>query len=75
MASLGKIERERIAERTRAGLERAVAKGIKLGRPRIDVAVRARIAAAVQAEPEISSYALARRFGCDIKTAIKYRAA
>jgi len=35
MATLAKIERERISERTKAGLERTVAKGTKLGRKKI----------------------------------------
>src|SRR5215467_10713892 len=35
MASLAKVERARISERTRAGMQRAVAKGKQLGRPRI----------------------------------------
>lgn len=36
MASLAKVERERISERTRAGLERARKQGVKLGRPFVD---------------------------------------
>jgi len=35
MATLAKIERERISERTKAGLERAREKGVKLGRKAI----------------------------------------
>lgn len=34
MSTLAKIEREKISERTKAGLERAKLKGKKLGRPR-----------------------------------------
>ena len=43
MASLAKIERQKISERTRAGMERAAAQGKRLGRPRITAAKRARI--------------------------------
>jgi DNA invertase Pin-like site-specific DNA recombinase len=75
MSALAKAERQRISERTKAGLARVKAKGVRLGRPELDATVRARIAAAVNAEPKISSYAVAKRLGCDIKTVIKYRAA
>ena len=34
MTTLAKIEAEKISERTKAGLERAVAAGVKLGRPK-----------------------------------------
>lgn len=44
LAELGAIERERIGERTRAGLERARADGATLGRPRKRDAIRADVA-------------------------------
>ena len=34
MATLAKIERERLSERTKAGLAAAMARGVKVGRPR-----------------------------------------
>lgn len=40
MATLAKIERQRISERTKAGLRTAKAKGKKLGRPRISTRKR-----------------------------------
>jgi DNA invertase Pin-like site-specific DNA recombinase len=40
MASLAKIEREKISERTKAGLRRARREGKILGRPRVSVDVR-----------------------------------
>jgi DNA invertase Pin-like site-specific DNA recombinase len=43
MASLAKIERQKISERTRAGMERAADQGKALGRPRISPAKRAQI--------------------------------
>jgi len=39
MSSLAKVEAEKISERVKAGLQRAVAKGKTLGRPRIDPAI------------------------------------
>jgi DNA invertase Pin-like site-specific DNA recombinase len=39
MSSLAKIEREKISERTRAGLRRAKREGKTLGRPRVEVDV------------------------------------
>jgi DNA invertase Pin-like site-specific DNA recombinase len=38
MSSLAKVETEKISDRVKAGLQRAVAKGKRLGRPRIDAA-------------------------------------
>jgi len=43
MASLAKAERARIAERTRAGMQRAAKNGKRLGRPKISAATRAQI--------------------------------
>jgi DNA invertase Pin-like site-specific DNA recombinase len=39
MSSLAKVEAEKISERVKAGLQRAVANGKTLGRPRIDSAI------------------------------------
>jgi putative DNA-invertase from lambdoid prophage Rac len=43
MASLAKIERQKISERTRAGMRRAADQGKRLGRPRISASTHARI--------------------------------
>jgi len=43
MASLAKVERQKISERTRAGMQRAAKNGKHLGRPRISATIRARI--------------------------------
>jgi DNA invertase Pin-like site-specific DNA recombinase len=43
MSSLAKVEAEKISERVKAGLQRAVAKGKRLGRPRIDRAIESKV--------------------------------
>ena len=54
MASLAKIERQKISDRTRAGMQRAADQGKSLGRPRISPAKRAQ--------------ALERKFGRQLET-------
>ena len=46
LPSLAKVEAQKIAERTKAGMARASAKGIRIGRPRLDVELRQKIAPA-----------------------------
>lgn len=75
MASLAKVERQKISERTKAGLARVRAKGQRLGRPAVGDKVRAQIAALVRDNPGISAYAIGKAVGCDIKTAAKYATA
>jgi DNA invertase Pin-like site-specific DNA recombinase len=43
ISSLAKVEAERTSERVKAGLQRAVAKGKTLGRPRIDPAIERKV--------------------------------
>jgi DNA invertase Pin-like site-specific DNA recombinase len=43
MSSLAKVEAEKISERVKAGLKRAVANGKTLGRPRIDEAIERQV--------------------------------
>jgi DNA invertase Pin-like site-specific DNA recombinase len=74
MSALAKAERQRISDRTKAGLERVRAKGTRLGRPEIAGAVQQRILAMAAGEPEISHYAIAKALGIDIKTVQRYRA-
>ncbi|SRR6266702_871545 len=74
MSSLAKVERARISERTKAGLARVRAKGVRLGRPSLAGEVQAKIAALMRAEPNMSAYAIGKRLGIDIKTAAKYAA-
>jgi DNA invertase Pin-like site-specific DNA recombinase len=47
MASLAKLEREKLSQRTKAGLDRARAMGKRLGRPRLDKRTRDRLMAAL----------------------------
>jgi DNA invertase Pin-like site-specific DNA recombinase len=72
MASLAKVERQKISERTKAGLERVKAKGTKLGRPALDDRARTKITALARENPDMSAYAIAKAAGVDIKTALKY---
>jgi DNA invertase Pin-like site-specific DNA recombinase len=72
MASLAKVERAKISERTKAGLERVKANGVTLGRPVLSDKVRASIAEMARENPGMSAYAIAKAVGCDIKTAQKY---
>ena len=73
MASLAKVERARISERTKAELARVKAKGTRLGRPVLAEAVQARIAALRAADhPDISPYAIGKAIGVDPKTARRY---
>jgi DNA invertase Pin-like site-specific DNA recombinase len=72
MASLAKVERQRISERTKAGLARVRGKGTRLGRPALGDKVRARIAALARERPDMTPYAIAKAVGCDVKTAAKY---
>ncbi len=48
LASLAKLEREKISQRTKAGLERARAMGRRLGRPPIDKRTRDRLQAGLE---------------------------
>jgi DNA invertase Pin-like site-specific DNA recombinase len=47
LASLAKLEREKISQRTKAGLERARAKGERLGRPAFSTKAREKLRAAL----------------------------
>jgi len=73
MSALAKAERTRISERTIAGLDRVRAKGVRLGRPGLDDATRARIVAL--AGEGLSSYAIGKRLRLDPKSVQKYRPA
>lgn len=63
MSSLAKQETIKISERTKAGLERAKAKGKVLGRPPVPAETLAAIAADKAADPEASISALAKKHG------------
>ena len=44
LSSLAKVEAQKISDRTKAGMARAKAKGIKIGRPRLRIELRQQIA-------------------------------
>jgi DNA invertase Pin-like site-specific DNA recombinase len=75
IARLAKMERQRISERTKAGLARVKAAGTRLGRPALGEKVREKIAALVRANPAISTYAISKALKLDAKTVAKYRPA
>jgi len=60
MASLAKVERQRISERTKAGLARVRAKGTRLGRPAIDARLQANIGVLAREQPALTAYAIAK---------------
>ena len=69
LASLAKVEAQKISERTKAGMARARAKGKRIGRPAIDAQLRQQSVARVA---EVGAYAAAKALGVDRKTAMKY---
>jgi DNA invertase Pin-like site-specific DNA recombinase len=44
LSSLAKVEAQKISERTKAGMARAKARGIKIGHPRVGIELRQKIA-------------------------------
>ena len=69
MASLAKVEAQRISERTKAGLARARAHGKKLGRPALPDAKRAKIEKLRRANPKRSIRSIAKAAGVAYETA------
>jgi DNA invertase Pin-like site-specific DNA recombinase len=70
LASLGKLEAQKLSDRTRAGMARAKASGKQIGRPTIDALLRQRIA--TMAASGESPYAIGKHLGIDRRTAAKY---
>jgi DNA invertase Pin-like site-specific DNA recombinase len=70
LASLAKVEAQKISERTRAGMARARAKGIHIGRPSISDKLQKQIAKRIEAGE--TPYAVAKDLGIDRHTAAKY---
>jgi DNA invertase Pin-like site-specific DNA recombinase len=70
LSSLAKVEAQKISERTRAGMARAKAKGSKIGRPRLGIELRQKIAE--RARKGETPYAIARALRIDRHTASKY---
>jgi DNA invertase Pin-like site-specific DNA recombinase len=70
LASLAKVEAQKISERTRAGMARAKAQGKRIGRPSIAPKLRQQIAQRIAAGE--TPYAVAKALGIDRHTAAKY---
>jgi DNA invertase Pin-like site-specific DNA recombinase len=58
LSSLAKVEAQKISNRTKAGMARAKAKGIRIGRPKLDVELRNQIVA--RAAKGETPYAIAK---------------
>jgi DNA invertase Pin-like site-specific DNA recombinase len=70
LSSLAKVEAQKIAERTKAGMARAKARGIRMGRPKLAVDIRDQIVQ--RAAKGESAYAIAKALRIDRHTAAKY---
>jgi DNA invertase Pin-like site-specific DNA recombinase len=70
LSSLAKVEAQKISERTKAGMARAKANGIRIGRPKLGVEIRQKIAQRT-AKGE-TAYAIAKALGVDCRSAVKY---
>jgi DNA invertase Pin-like site-specific DNA recombinase len=70
LSSLAKVEAQKISERTIAGMARAKAKGIKVGRPKLGLELRQKIAQ--RAARGETPYSIAKTLGIDRHTAVKY---
>jgi DNA invertase Pin-like site-specific DNA recombinase len=70
LSSLAKVEAQKISERTRAGMARARAKGLKIGRPKLGLDLRQKIVE--RASKGETPYAIAKALGIDRHTAAKY---
>jgi DNA invertase Pin-like site-specific DNA recombinase len=72
LSSLAKVEAQKISDRTKAGMARAKAKGIRVGRPRLEIELRQKIA--MRAAKGETPYAIAKALHIDRHTAAKYAA-
>jgi DNA invertase Pin-like site-specific DNA recombinase len=70
LSSLAKVEAQKISDRTKAGMARAKAKGIKIGRPRLGIELRQKIAELTRKGKK--PYAVAKALRIDRHTAAKY---
>jgi DNA invertase Pin-like site-specific DNA recombinase len=69
IGAMAQLERDIIRERVKAGLERAKARGIRLGRPRVPVAAGDLVTLRAQG---LSTGEIARRFHCSRSTVRRY---
>jgi DNA invertase Pin-like site-specific DNA recombinase len=72
LSSLARVEAQKITDRTKAGMARAKAKGIKVGRPRLTIDLRQQIAR--RAAKGETPYAIAKALRIDRHTVVKYAA-
>ena len=70
LSSLAKVEAQKISDRTKAGMARAAAKGVRIGRPKLGAELRQKIAQ--HAAKGETPYAIAKALGIDRHTAAKY---
>jgi DNA invertase Pin-like site-specific DNA recombinase len=70
LSSLAKVEAQKISERTKAGIARAKAKGVKIGRPKLPAELRHEITR--RAAKGETAYAIAKALHIDRHTAAKY---
>jgi resolvase-like protein len=70
LASLAKVEAQKISERTRAGMARARAQGKRIGRPALPHKLKQQIAQRVAGGD--TAYRIAKDLGIDRHTAAKY---
>ena len=70
LSSLAKVEAQKISDRTKAGMTRAKANGVKIGRPKLRIEVRQKIAQ--RAAKGETPYGIAKALGIDRHTAAKY---
>jgi DNA invertase Pin-like site-specific DNA recombinase len=70
LSSLAKLEAQKVSERTKAGMARAKANGIKIGRPKLGIEIRQKIAQ--RAAKGETPYAIAKALKIDRHTAAKY---
>jgi DNA invertase Pin-like site-specific DNA recombinase len=73
LASLAKVEAQKIGERTRAGMARAKAQGKRIGRPTLSRKLREQVAKRTAAGD--TPYRIGKDLGIDRHTAAKYAAA
>src|SRR3712207_1014028 len=75
MASLAEFERSLIAERVKAGMQRAKAQGKHTGRPALPAPTRAKIEELLRQSPPLSLRNIARAAGVSVQTVANVRRA
>ena len=73
MASLAEFERSLIAERVKAGMQRAKAQGKHTGRPALPSLTRSKIEELLRRQPPLSLRAIAKQAGVSVQTVANVR--